>query len=236
MQNQNELTIFYSYPFSKNFLQKSYEKLQIPNAKAKSFENCDAFISYIDSGLIYLEDARRCHFRIKPLLIFYAIVHFVKACVLTVDPDYPNTTSVMAHGVSTRKKKKNNYAFLNDEIKLQKNGLFAHAAKKMYNLDLSTYDKFNMRTLLQQVQELEDIFQTYFPKLETASTLNMPLILDYYLILYNLSMICRYETKWWSELFKNTPHHDYAFIHKLLKIANDKTETEVYNWFICRKE
>ena len=57
-------------------------------------------------------------------------------------------------------------------------------------------------------------------KLHAHSTL--PDILIHYLLLYNLSMIARYETEWWFELMKTTPNTDYPFIKTFLSITEKK--------------
>ena len=45
----------------------------------------------------------------------------------------------------------------------------------------------------------------------------LPELISHYLILYNLSMIARYETEWWSELLKTTPNDDYPILFNSLK-------------------
>ena len=45
----------------------------------------------------------------------------------------------------------------------------------------------------------------------------LPELISHYLVLYNLSMIARYETEWWSELLKTTPNDDYPTIIQFLK-------------------
>ena len=64
---------------------------------------------------------KQLHFLFKPMLLFYGMGQLFKACLLTIDPNYPESTSVLAHGVTTRKRKKQGYQFLEDEVKIQKN-------------------------------------------------------------------------------------------------------------------
>ncbi len=54
------------------------------------------------------------------MLLFYGMSQLFKACLLTIDPNYPESTTVLAHGVTTRKRKKQGYQFLEDEVKVQK--------------------------------------------------------------------------------------------------------------------
>ena len=53
-----------------------------------------------------------------------------------------------------------------------------------------------------------------------AFTLPEPII--HYLLLYNLSMIARYETEWWSEMLKSNSSDDYPFIKNFLHLSLEK--------------
>lgn len=102
---------FYSTSYTQKYLLRSYQEQGITEATQYSFSNCYPFISYIENGLLYLKQASKIAVQIKPLLLYYGFTHLLKACVLVVDPVYPETTAVLAHGVSTRKKKSNNMSF-----------------------------------------------------------------------------------------------------------------------------
>ena len=71
----------------------------------KSFENCYPFIYYLEHGKNYYELYKTAPFSIQPMLLFYGISQLFKACLLTIDPNYPESTTVLAHGVTTRKRK-----------------------------------------------------------------------------------------------------------------------------------
>lgn len=102
---------FYSTSYTQKYLLKAYQEQGITEAAQYSFSNCYPFISYIENGLLYLKQTAQAPAQIKPLLLYYGFTHLLKACVLIVDPIYPETTAVLAHGVSTRKKKSNNMSF-----------------------------------------------------------------------------------------------------------------------------
>lgn len=102
---------FYSASYTQKYLFKAYQKQNLAEASQYSFSNCYPFISYIENGLLYLKQAAITPVQIKPLLIYYGLTHLLKACVLVFDPNYPETTAVLAHGVSTRKKKSNSMSF-----------------------------------------------------------------------------------------------------------------------------
>ncbi len=50
----------------------------------------------------------------------------------------------------------------------------------------------------------------------------LPELAVHYLLLYNLSMICRYETEWWGELLHNFDGTDLPFIVKFLDLVQEK--------------
>jgi len=223
----NKLSMFYSVPYTQKFLQAQYEEKNIPKAKQKSFENSFTFISYIDHGQMYLTEAEKSPIQIKPLLLFYGLVHLLKACVLTHDADYPSTSAVLAHGVSTRKKKKSNYEFLRDEIKLQKNGLFSHAAQTLFQKDFSDLNKVKMLDLFGNIPEIANMLH-----IKPEKEIELPNVLCYYLLLYNLSMIARYETEWWADLIKTLPSYDFVYIRSFCDLVTTKIVEEICEVFI----
>jgi len=302
----NSFSRFFSAEYCQLFLKKCYQKLQLEQAEQKSYENCYAFLYYLEHGQIYYEQAKNAPLVIKPILLFYGLVHLIKACILTVDPAYPETTAVLAHGVSTRKRKKQNYLFFQDEVKLQKNGLFPFMSEKLFHMKQTDGEKVMMEELLQMIPELDDLFSFHtgkrtFKKLDWdgkqfvvpedildhyhmtenrfkdflaakikhkieflgeglsfqlmqekitevpplkynleehvwAFPLSRPPLfmfhelLVHYLLLYNLSMIARYETEWWSELTKMMPNCDYPFISSFLQITSDKGPFLIYQY------
>ena len=292
---------FQSAVHSQKFLSKCYGKSSLQKADAQSYNNAYSYIYYLEHGKLYVDQAEQSPIFIKPILLFYGLVNLIKACLLTVDPYYPATTSVLAHGLSSRKRKKRNYFFFQDEVKIQKNGLFTHFSSQMFHVKHLEGDKLVMGALLKQIPELDETFAfirgtgNFFvlsenegayllpppladaynmtvPELKEFLSLqnpcfhwetqeerslkfqmdNLPLdpkilpirydinkialclpkertsydgfseLIIYYALLYNLSMIARYETEWWSELMKLTPNQDFPLITKFLSISEKK--------------
>jgi len=299
---------FFSAEYCQRYLKCSYQKLHLENPEQKSYENGYAFLYYLEHGKIYYEQAEKSPLTLKPILLFYGLVHLIKACILTTDPAYPETTAVLAHGVSTRKRKKQNYLFFKDEVKLQKNGLFPFMSEKLFHMKQLEGEKVIMEELLQLIPELDDLFfllegKRTFDKLLSDGDLllvpesvldhyhmtkdrlkefltsklekgvefsgeglaltwndtksvgvsplkfnlengfytiplnknhlfTFPELLIHYLLLYNLSMIARYETEWWSELTKMMPNQDYPFIATFLDITQKKGPFLIYQFLM----
>jgi hypothetical protein len=308
-KNWKSYACFFSAEYCQRFLKNCYQKRQIENPEQKSYENCYAFLYYLEHGQVYYQQAASSPLIIKPIMLFYGLVHLIKACILTVDPAYPETTAVLAHGVSTRKRKKQNYHFFQDEVKFQKNGLFPFISEKLFHMKQLEGEKVIMEELLQLIPELDDLFfllegKKTFIKLQTDSKqflvpdtvldhfhmtenrfkeflaskfekgvefsndglsfslnttslfgnsplkyhienqhfvlplnkenyLNFPELLVHYLLLYNLSMIARYETEWWSELTKMMPNQDYPFICSFLDVTMQKGPFLVYQYLMA---
>ena len=303
-------TPFFSASSSQLFLKKCYSQLHISEAEKKSYQNCYPFIYYLEHAKTYYEQANISPISIKPILLFYGYVQLLKACLLTIDPNYPESTSLLAHGVTTRKRKKQQYEFLKDEVKVQKNGLLPCTAEKLFQIKQLEGEKFTMETLIREIPEMQSSslcskknFETLIPsdrgfllpksilddyKMTSGRFLNfiqtksrrdftlqevsdglllepseifvynspspiryhidfqifmlslnknsngylLPELISHYLILYNLSMIARYETEWWSELLKTMPNDDYPTIIQFLKVTQLKTPFLIYHWLI----
>lgn len=275
----------------------------------KAFENCYPFMYYLMHGENYIESAKKSHISVQPTLVFYGLCQLMKASILTIDPDYPSHSNLLAHGVSTRKRKKQNYNFLRDEVKIQKNGLYGHMASLIFNINHIEGEKFSMKQLLKKIPELQTIFtqimeeNLFFLVTEHEHRLNIdksladfffvssnrlkelleekrlltfieenkqtiiykipdkieviwdtklhynisnnslylpkqkenleifPEVLVYYLVLYNLSMIARYETEWWYDLLFSHSSIDYIFISRFLEIVIEKIPLLFYPYF-----
>lgn len=299
---------FFSAEHCQTYLKNNYKKWNIDNPEQKSYENCYAFLYYLEHGQIYYQQAENAPLILKPILLFYGLVHLIKACILTIDPAYPETTSVLAHGVSTRKRKKQNYQFFQDEVKFQKNGLFPFMSEKMFLMKQLEGDKITMEELLELIPELDDLFMVHESKstftpiftrneqlvvpekildhyhmtedrlkefltsksgnqiefsnegllfqfnkstftgispikfnlesgsfvlpLKKENLFVFPELMVHYLLLYNLSMIARYETEWWSELTKMMPNRDYPFIKTFLEITLHKGPFLIYEYLM----
>jgi len=283
---------------AQNYLYRCYQGMD--DAEVKSFQNSSTFMYYLDHGLKFYENGEKADIVVQPVLYFYGMVHLLKAILLTKRPDYPESTSMLAHGVTARKRKKKNYQFMDDEIKIQQLGLFPYFSRHLYSVDSSTFEKMEMETLFSLLPEMDSIFsmlkkrkmvivgtkaslhlqfplmlldnyhltsdafmrriQAYLPTIvESDHTKEMlhielkaplrsprapfythidnqdlyfPLIRNHflplsevmihYLILFNLSMLCRYETEWWGDLLLSRGDMDYAFITHFLQITVKK--------------
>lgn len=176
-----------SAPTAQQYLTKQYDLLKIEDVQKKSYENCYPFIYYLEQGKSFFQQASHAPLNIQPILIFYGLVFLIKACLLTVDPEYPKSTTVLAHGVSTRKRKKQQFIYLHDEIKTQKNGLFPHFSEKMFQMKYIEGKKIPIHLLLKQIPELKIFFEeagklkTFLPMdVEEGKFLLPPQILDVY--------------------------------------------------------
>lgn len=312
--NWSTFSLFFSATTTQTYLRNIYTMNQFEQPDQKAYENCYPFIYYLEHGKVYYEQAKDSPLIIKPILLFYGFVHLIKACILTIDPNYPETTSVLAHGVSSRKRKKRQFNFFQDEVKFQKTGLFPFMAEKLFHVKQLEGDKVSMELLFKQIPELNNLmlqvenqptfinvhknmdelyipikildsyhmtenrFIDYFTSktLESYSFLHskgeqlvfkkedwngydftplkynldtnsfvLPLIKDsglqfheilvHYLLLYNLSMIARYETEWWSELVKTMPNKDFPFIETFLHISSNKGPFLINQYLLSKK-
>jgi hypothetical protein len=74
--------------------------------------------------------------------------------------------------------------------------------------------------------------ESYTLPLNKNNLFHFPELLIHYLLLYNLSMIARYETEWWGELTKMMPNRDYPFINSFLDITQLKGPFLIYQFLM----
>ncbi|MFC4024170.1 YaaC family protein [Oceanobacillus longus] len=293
---------FYTYlnaqQTAQQYLYSCYKGME--DAESKSYQNCNTFMYYLDHGLRFYENGKKADQVVQPVLYFYGMVHLLKASLLTERPDYPESTSLLAHGVTTRKRKKKQYTFMDDEVKIQQQGLFPYFSEHLFSMKKFSFEKINMEMLFSTLPEMNDFFslqnknkmieigvseslllqfpiqlldnyhltdkafirrlegflpsikeikidnsnisihlgksfssshgpfyvhmhdkKIYFPS-DRNHFLPISEIITHYLILFNLSMLCRYEAEWWGDLLLSRPDIDYPFIHHFLKITSEK--------------
>ncbi|MEH7304285.1 YaaC family protein [Neobacillus drentensis] len=69
-------------------------------------------------------------------------------------------------------------------------------------------------------ENLSNIKSNFIQPLNKDNYFNFPELFN--LLIYNLSMIARYETEWWRELTKMMQNRDYPFIWSLLNVTMQK--------------
>ncbi|MGN1400885.1 MAG: YaaC family protein [Bacillus sp. (in: firmicutes)] len=310
IQGWEDLNLFLSSSTTQTFLMKKYDSLGCPNSKEASYRNSTSFMNCLEHARCHYLLAASADMSLVPTLLYYGYMQLVKACILTVDPEYPRNSSVLAHGVTSRKRKKKNYDFLQDEIRIQKDGLFGHIGKMMFHMKHLEGERAAMHQLIKEVPEMNHyldyfnhtrgfFFSSPAPglyKTETALLDRMHLtangfenwfrnhfscslsiqdaekkvlflteepltptgmapfrydsltgrfylsaakesvcskwdeLMIHYLLLFNLSIITRYEPDWWLEMLKMKPNEDYPLITKYLSIAQQKTPFLVHDW------
>ncbi|WP_078593316.1 YaaC family protein [Evansella clarkii] len=309
----NFITFFQSAEYVKKHLESRYKENNIPNATELAYKNGFSLVYYIKMGESFFMQGKEVPVSIKPVLYYYGLSNWLKGVLLTHDPFYPSTTQVLAHGVSARKRKKQGYCFLNDEIKVQKDGFFPCISEKIFNIKQVTGEKYKMRHLLMRIPELNPLFtelETEKPlvpavldsdgsvvvPLKLLERLNLtiskyekilsdhtgsdvhciadkgevkilngkvdlhqlpvyksldqllyipallplynklPEVLSHFLVLFNLSMICRYETEWWGEVLYSFSSNDKPFIEYFLDITAQKAPRLLETMFFPDKE
>jgi hypothetical protein len=130
--------------------------------KQWTYTNTLKFSHFIRHGITCFNEAQHCSIMVKPLLLFYGMTSLKKALILLYDPGYPKTSSVLQHGLTTRKKKKLSYRFSEDEIKIQKEGLLPYFSKKVLNQPLTINAKYKMLTLLSQCPEMQNSIEMVY--------------------------------------------------------------------------
>lgn len=302
-------TYLQSQQTAQNYLLECYKQLDDIDAERKSYENCNVFMYCLNHGMEYYRAGVKVDILLKPVMYFYGMAHLLKACLLVHRPDYPESTSVLAHGVSTRKRKKKDYNFLEDEVKIQFKGLFPYFSEHLFHINKLPFEKITMNALLRLLPELIPYYdleqKTSLVKIGKIGEHNLsiptllcdhyhmtenallkkisafiPTILDsrqeagnikvilkdplsytispfqmdmkenlylptdremffpisevmiHYLLLYNLSMLSRYEAEWWGELLATKPDKDYPFISSFLDITQVKIPNIISSYLL----
>ena len=290
------------------FLKKIYELQGFCDVDALSYQNASSFMHAFSSGLAFFNEGKQASFLTKPMLLFYGCSHLLKGLLLAVQPTYPSTTKELAHGVSSRKKKKKNYAFLQDDVRTQRHGLFPVAAASLFQQPIQVHQTYSMHHLLALIPEMSSLFslqgksylehvgcvhekhvtfseqllsryhvpikgllqkikkslppichletsddgyiihfqdsleypkhpfyteqstgKLFFPSRRSFFT-QLDELLIHYLVLYNISMMTRYEHEWWGETIGAKITTDFPMIQHFLTTTTEKVPFLVHTY------
>ncbi|UOQ44732.1 YaaC family protein [Halobacillus salinarum] len=226
--NQTILAYLQVTAHTRPFLASCYERIENRRASQHAYNNAERFIYGLNLGDEYLQSSLHTPLSVQPLLLYYSLTHYLKSLLLTVDPGYPATAKVLAHGLSTRKRKRQHYRFLEDDIRIQPNGLFPYAARHLFAFE-TTEEKVSMDELLRPLPFMSWIYE--YKNLQTDSTGEpWPELLAHFAILYNLSMLVRYEGEWWGEMEQLRDRDDYVFITQFLKESSNRIPLLIAEW------
>lgn len=321
---------FENKPTVNTYLSKKYLKNNYTNHHQLAEDNTLKFIYFIKQAKEYFSSATKCPILIKPLLIYYGMMSLIKSLILTKDPYYPKQTSVLRHGITTRKLKKNDYTFHDDEIKIQKEGLLPLFYTTVTNKNSNEIEnkKYNIKDLLSNITELYDCYYRqfneqiifpininkqnfdstvefsiskevlscynedtnkllqvlnntgdpnffyqgkdsynslsflwkgiienpikyenffnhdsivqdykgkYFLKIIKSDSSTLPEIVINYLLMYNLGILCRYDTELWGEIIFSFSAEDIYIINELLDLSLDMFPNLILNHMLEKK-
>ncbi|MFC4768483.1 YaaC family protein [Effusibacillus consociatus] len=136
------------------YLRAQYESLGIDEPQRAAYLATPKLIYGIKQARQYYRAAETCDIMTKPLLLYYGMMSLARAYIASRDPEYPTTTSVLKHGLSTRKLKKDSYYFIQDEIRVQKDGLFVVLHQMLGGSPFSDRQRVVIKDLLAVIPEL----------------------------------------------------------------------------------
>lgn len=159
----NLFTYFENEEITKNLLYTAYlAREKDKEALTLAYQNTVKFIYLLKQGVTYFEAARNSELMVQPLLLYYGMTSLMKMLILLHDPHYPSSTLVLQHGLTTRKKKKMNYSFFSDVVKIQKDGLLPHFYKTVFAEGLESNKRYVISHLLGLIPELQTCLHILF--------------------------------------------------------------------------
>ena len=139
-------------------LKKKYHAQKVSHPERAAFKNTPSIVYYIKQARAIFLKSHHIDRWFDPLSFYYGMMSLSKALILTVDTDYPKHTAILRHGLSTRKRKKSDYQFLFDAIKIQKDGLLPHMAQ-LFHHSIPAGTTYAPEELMGMIPELQESFQ-----------------------------------------------------------------------------
>lgn len=139
-------------PAARRFLTECYASAGLDHPERLAYQQSHRFLYTCIQARTCYAAAGQCDLLIQPLLLFYGCVNLLKAFLLTREPDYPQNSRVLQHGVTSRKIKKSAYQLFQDEVRPQKEGLFPHLARVLRLRNLQ--ERYTLAHLFASLPEL----------------------------------------------------------------------------------
>lgn len=159
----DEYLYFENESTAKRILKEKYAQLGVDSPERAAFRNVESLIYYIKQARDIFQTVKHSSLWVQPLLLYYGMMSLLKALLLTLDTNYPQNTSVLRHGLSTRKRKKEPFQFFQDEIRIQKEGLFPLVVQ-LLNEQVSSGDTYTAQELLGFIPEVQTGYRRLFHK------------------------------------------------------------------------
>lgn len=144
------------------FLRGQYEKIGLDNPQRLAYLATPKVIYGIKQARQYYKAAEYGDIMTKPLLLYYGMMSLARALIATREPEYPSTTSVLKHGLSTRKLKRDAYQFVLDEVRVQKDGVFVVLHSMLQGSDFGERNRVILKDLLSVIPDLSAGFEQIY--------------------------------------------------------------------------
>ncbi|AJD89335.1 hypothetical protein JMA_00180 [Jeotgalibacillus malaysiensis] len=197
-------------------LYKCYSIEGFDHADDLATKKAASICAHIEHAERFYHQSAQSSVCIRPVLKFYGMTHLFKAAITMKDPFHPEKSNQLAHGVSSRKIKKRHYSFLEDTVKIQKHGLYTTFSEKLLHC-----------TPLPITCTMQHLFNSLHDEYST-----LHLLQAHYLILYNLSMLARYETEWWHTCMTYKETLDYPVIKSFLTDSAQQVPEEMKKFLL----
>lgn len=211
-----------------HFLLENFLHLGGSSARKVAYRNTPKFIAHIRLGRTFFLAGGITDPLARPMLYYYGMISLSKALLLLVQPGYPAGVAQLSHGVTARKLKKMPYQWLEDEVKIQKEGLIPSLLSH-HQIGIPT-GKIKIKTLIRPLLLIPQMAPLYDAMIKTKKLretpyasepdkIDLPEYIRHLLILYHLGMLSRYEGEIWLDLNAGFPMERLLIIEILRQSA-----------------
>jgi hypothetical protein len=144
----------------RSYLEERYQDVNEGDGKSLAFRNTSKMIYLSKQAREFFHSGINSSMLVRPLLLYYGMVNLAKMLILVHDPYYPTHTKLLAHGVTTRKLKKGDYLFLEDEVKIQRDGLLPHLMS--FLTGTKPRDDYKIKELISLIPELINTYNKLY--------------------------------------------------------------------------
>lgn len=141
-----------------------------PRSSGEEYNSAQNVASYARQAIAYASAAEEGSLEILPVLRYYQWLHTLKALLYLFCPTFPVSTSVLQHGLSVRRIKRNSYRWPLEKLLIHREGII-HSFHSLF-ADGEFPDKILVGDLLGSLPQLAPIMSQFYQHFEHAYPLH----------------------------------------------------------------
>ncbi|WP_245631741.1 YaaC family protein [Alicyclobacillus ferrooxydans] len=159
----DELWSFVEYWRSENYMAKVISKFHPDEPNHRVYTAASNSSACARQASAYEASAMTADISVRPLLLYYAYLNWIKALLHAIDVSYPSEAAVLQHGVSVRRTKRVSYHLPSEMVYIYKQGVLQSAAERA---GIKLPQRLLLGDVLGMLTPIQHLMTEFYPKFQ----------------------------------------------------------------------